>query len=59
LFSTENKLIIKIGIYNNPPKIYINKKGNITGYHIDIIKEIAKMKIGKLILLKGHGKRDF
>ena len=29
MFSTENKLIIKIGIYNNPPKIYINKKGNI------------------------------
>ncbi|MCG9792445.1 response regulator [Flavobacterium algicola] len=31
---------IKIGVYENPPKIFLNKDGQPDGFFIDIIKEI-------------------
>lgn len=38
LFASE---IIKIGTYENPPKIYTNKDGKISGFWADITNEIA------------------
>lgn len=44
---------IKIGFYDNPPKIYKDKDGNFTGYHIDIIKEIAKNENWDIEFIEG------
>jgi len=32
---------IKVGVYNNPPKVYQNDKGEITGFIPTILKEIS------------------
>ncbi|AWG21842.1 hypothetical protein FFWV33_10005 [Flavobacterium faecale] len=34
--------IIKVGIYNNPPKIFMNEKGQPDGFFVDILREIGK-----------------
>jgi len=36
------KKTIKVGVYENHPKIFINKKGKPDGIFIDIVKSIAK-----------------
>ncbi len=36
------KKILKIGVYNNPPKISVSEQGTVYGFHIDIIEEILK-----------------
>lgn len=33
---------IKVGIYNNPPKIFINDSGHPDGFFVDILKYIAE-----------------
>ncbi|MBN1181053.1 MAG: transporter substrate-binding domain-containing protein [Bacteroidales bacterium] len=40
--STINYRIMKVGIYDNPPKIFIDNNGNPDGIFIDIIKSIAE-----------------
>ncbi|SEQ64723.1 PAS domain S-box-containing protein [Flavobacterium frigoris] len=43
IFSQKNNdQVIKVGLYDNPPKIFINEKGQPDGFFIDIIKEIGK-----------------
>lgn len=32
---------IRVGVYDNPPKIFINEKGQPDGFYIDLIKTIA------------------
>ena len=39
---TNNQNTIKVGVYENPPKIFINKRGNPEGIFIDVINYIAK-----------------
>jgi PAS domain S-box-containing protein len=34
--------VIKVGVYDNPPKIFLNAKGQPDGFFIDIVKDIAK-----------------
>lgn len=34
--------VIKVGVYNNPPKVFINKDGKPDGIFIDVIKAVAK-----------------
>ena len=41
LLSENIKKTIKVGVYDNPPKIFTDKKGNPDGIFIDIIKSIA------------------
>ncbi|HOJ62793.1 MAG TPA: transporter substrate-binding domain-containing protein [Spirochaetota bacterium] len=53
LIFSNNKKDIKIGFYNNPPKIYKDNNGNITGYHIDIIREIAKNENWNITFIEG------
>jgi signal transduction histidine kinase/ABC-type amino acid transport substrate-binding protein len=33
---------IRVGVWENPPKVYSNQKGDFIGFYPDIIKEIAK-----------------
>ncbi|MBN2127204.1 MAG: transporter substrate-binding domain-containing protein [Candidatus Diapherotrites archaeon] len=33
---------IKVGVYDNPPKIFIDEKGNVSGFFADLIEEIAR-----------------
>lgn len=38
-------LTIRVGVYNNPPKIYVNETtGEVSGFHKVIIEEIADMQ---------------
>ncbi len=41
---SDEKILIRVGVYNNPPKIYMDQNGIPAGYHIDIIKEIAALE---------------
>ena len=38
-----HKSVIRVGVYNNPPKISVSEEGKISGYHIDILDEIKKI----------------
>jgi PAS domain S-box-containing protein len=43
IFSQDNSgKVIKVGVYDNPPKIFLNKNGQPDGFFIDIIKEIGE-----------------
>ncbi|SEA32564.1 PAS domain S-box-containing protein [Flavobacterium gillisiae] len=43
IFSQNNSgKVIKVGVYDNPPKIFLNKNGQPDGFFIDIIKEIGE-----------------
>ena len=37
-----NSKIVKVGVYDNPPKIFMNKNGNPDGIFIDVLKSISK-----------------
>ena len=54
-FATENNQqnTIKVGVYDNPPKIFINENGNADGIFIDVIKSIAKTENLKIEFVNG------
>ncbi len=33
--------VLKVGVYDNPPKIFINEKGEISGFFADLVNAIA------------------
>jgi PAS domain S-box-containing protein len=39
---------IKVGIYQNPPKVFINENGNADGIFIEILEEMARLEGWKL-----------
>lgn len=39
---------IRVGLYENSPKIFLDKKGNPSGFFVDILNEIAKKEDWKL-----------
>ena len=41
-------LCLKIGVYDNPPKIFLNDKGDVTGFWNDITTEIASKENWKI-----------
>lgn len=41
--TAQQKKIINVGAYNNPPKIFINEEGKIDGFHAKLIEKIADM----------------
>ena len=50
----ENKLLsIKIGFYQNPPKIFIDSKGKISGFWPDLISHIAEKENWKIKYIRG------
>ncbi len=44
---------LRIGVYNNPPKISVSGDGIATGYHIDILNEIFRDSPYKLEYIPG------
>ncbi|MCW2120006.1 ATP-binding protein [Flavobacterium sp. 7A] len=40
--NSPKKKVVKIGVYDNPPKIFLNDQGKPDGVFIDVIKEIGK-----------------
>lgn len=40
--NTIDPKILKVGIYDNPPKIFLNSEGNPDGIFLDILKSISK-----------------
>lgn len=45
---TKNDTIIRAGIYQNPPKIFMNENGEPGGIFIDILNEIARIEGWKI-----------
>ncbi len=45
--------VIKVGVYNNMPKVFVSEKGEPSGIFIDIIEEIAKKEDWKLQYITG------
>ena len=44
---------IRVGIYNNPPKLYLDENNKPAGYQIDILNEIAKNEYWNLEYITG------
>ncbi|MDR3567606.1 MAG: PAS domain S-box protein [Syntrophobacteraceae bacterium] len=44
---------IKVGVYENPPKVFSEKSGRPAGIFIDIIEQIAKAEGWKIAYVKG------
>lgn len=44
---------VRVGVYDNPPKLTFTKEGKVQGILIDIIEEIAKQEKWKLIYVSG------
>lgn len=42
LYAVDNDQTIKVGIYENPPKVFTSQTGQPTGIFIDILEHIAK-----------------
>ena len=53
IFSEESIKTIKVGFYENAPKLYKDKNGKISGFHIDIIEAIAKNENWHLEYVEG------
>jgi putative nucleotidyltransferase with HDIG domain len=47
LYSHERETL-NVGIYKNPPKIFLDSSGNPSGFFVDILNEIAKRENWKL-----------
>lgn len=43
LFSQPGKMVA-VGVYQNPPKVYLDEKGEPRGFFVDLIKEIARLE---------------
>ena len=54
--SSKDKDTLRVGTEGTyAPFTYHNKKDQLTGYDIDVIKAVAKKKILNLSLMKRHG----
>ncbi|WP_372745122.1 ATP-binding protein [Lutibacter sp.] len=40
----KNNQILKVGVYDNPPKLFLNSNGKPVGFFIDITNEIGKVE---------------
>lgn len=47
---------IRVGVYNNPPKIYIDENGNASGIFVEILEEIAGKEDLKIRYISGEWK---
>ena len=36
--------VIRVGVYDNPPKIFLNDKGNVSGFWHDLVRYIAEQE---------------
>lgn len=42
LLFAQTEQVVRVGVYNNPPKIYIEADGTVGGFHAELIKEIGR-----------------
>jgi len=42
LFAKDSDTIVRVGVYENPPKIFLDSQNKPSGFFIDILDEIAK-----------------
>jgi PAS domain S-box-containing protein len=40
--SQTNRRIVRVGVYQNEPKVFLDRNGKATGFFLDLLKEIAK-----------------
>lgn len=52
--SAQDKSTVRVGVYDNPPKVFINKKGDADGIFVDIVKSIAKKENLHIEFVKGE-----
>ncbi len=50
------KKVIRVGVYQNEPKIFVNSKGEVDGIWADIIEEIAKINNWQIEYIIGDWK---
>jgi len=51
--SADDPLTVKVGIYDNKPKIFIDERGNPSGFWIDIVEYIASQEGWKIQYVPG------
>ncbi|MDX8392812.1 MAG: transporter substrate-binding domain-containing protein [Mariprofundaceae bacterium] len=51
--TAEKTPVIKVGVYENSPKIYVNKQGEVSGFWADLITDIAAKEHWRIEYLKG------
>lgn len=49
----QDSLKVRVGAYNNPPKISVDDKGNVGGFHFDLIQRIAEENNWELEFITG------
>ncbi|MBN1364484.1 MAG: transporter substrate-binding domain-containing protein [Syntrophaceae bacterium] len=52
-FAQADNLTVRVGVYENAPKIFTSKSGKPAGIFIDIIEHIAKVEDWKLRYVSG------
>ncbi len=52
-FARASQKVIRVGVYQNKPKVFIDKKGVPRGFFIDILEHIARDENWKLIYVPG------
>ena len=52
-FANESQKVIRVGVYQNKPKVFIDRRGVPKGFFIDILEHIAKAENWKLIYVPG------
>lgn len=51
--SASERLTVRVGAYNNPPKIRIGEKGKVTGFWPELISNIAEKENWDITYIKG------
>ena len=53
-FSIAEQITIKIGVYQNNPKVFVDNRGRAKGFFVDITNEIAKRNSFKIEYVFGE-----
>ncbi len=57
LFTTaalaEEPLALRVGVYENPPKVYTNESGEVSGFWPDLIASIARLENWQIVWVHG------
>jgi ABC-type amino acid transport substrate-binding protein len=45
---------VRIGVYDNPPKIYVDEQGEVSGFHAELIQAIAEKNEWEIEYVRGR-----
>ncbi|WP_319559245.1 ATP-binding protein [Marispirochaeta sp.] len=51
---SQNIRTVKVGVYNNPPKIYMDTSGNASGFHAELMQKIAAENHWHILWIPGE-----